>query len=340
MAKALRTCLFFVLVLGPAAADCAVNLYGSKGVTPQAVQQGSLGSCFFHASIASLAAVRPDLLRQTIQQDAKGNLSVRFADGKLENVYLDDVQYARSSGYDQSDGLWVAVLFRGYAQRTLRAALLTALEKSALPATFKLPMTGFVKSSDFVLLAYDRAIRSQIDQEGNISRNRLKARLREELAVVPVGAAWKERAVQMVDSSGFLESITAAVKANGELFGAYRAVGQGGLPERVLNAFAGASRSYTIGPAQANVAAIESALRNRQAVVIWTGQSYTPPSPADWYIPVHAYSVLAVNPQQGTLAVRNPWGHHPEPAGEFTLPLEVFSSAYAGLSTSAPNPGT
>src|SRR6266545_4363319 len=107
MAYAFRALFALLLCLLPGTAFSATELYGKIGVAPQAVRQGLLGSCYFHASIASLASVRPELLRDAVRQDAKGNLSVRFADGKVENVYLDDVQYARSSGYDISEGLWV-----------------------------------------------------------------------------------------------------------------------------------------------------------------------------------------------------------------------------------------
>src|SRR5581483_3719354 len=37
----------------------------------------------------------------------------------------------------------------------------------------------------------------------------------------------------------FVDSLTETIKQNGELFGAYRAVGQGGIAERVMRAIVG-----------------------------------------------------------------------------------------------------
>ena len=43
------------------------DLYGSKGIVPEAVRQGRLGSCYFHAVIAAMAERRPDAIRKMIQ---------------------------------------------------------------------------------------------------------------------------------------------------------------------------------------------------------------------------------------------------------------------------------
>ena len=90
----------------------AADLYGPQGVKPQAVRQGKLGSCYFHAVIAALAEFQAEGLERMIQAHSDGGYTVRFADGVKENAYAEDVQYTRESGYDLSEGLWVAVLFR------------------------------------------------------------------------------------------------------------------------------------------------------------------------------------------------------------------------------------
>ena len=46
----------FGTVPGARSAD---DLYGSKGIVPEAVVQGKLGSCYFHAVIAALASGVP-----------------------------------------------------------------------------------------------------------------------------------------------------------------------------------------------------------------------------------------------------------------------------------------
>jgi hypothetical protein len=339
------TLLLFSLASSFAYSDTA--LYGGRGVSPQAVRQGSIGSCYFYASIAALAGTQPDLLRQSILSDENGGLRVRFADGKIEQVHAEDVQFARNSDFDLSEGLWVAVLFRGYAQRTLRAALIDSVNASSLLPPLKSLTSGLIANNDLLLLAYDRAIRSQIRQSGNISRDGLKAQLTKELASVPMLGLWKDRAVEMIDSSGFFESLVAQIEANGELFGAYRAVGHGGLSEEVLSAFAGDAHTYDIKNRDKAAAAISQAMQKHQAVVAWTDDSpldtltskaHSPldDDAEDWYLRAHAYTVLAVNTTAGTVTMRNPWASHPDPQGEFTLSLDEFVSAYTGFSTSAP----
>jgi hypothetical protein len=343
-----------LLLLGFAAAALAqseAELFGSKGIRPELVRQGSLGNCYFYASIAALAGTQPELLRQAIRSNEEGGLSVYFADGKSETVRPEDVQFARKSGFDRSQGLWVSVLFRGYAQRTLRAALIQSVDQSGLPSPLKLFTGRMIDDSDLLLLAYDRAIRSQIDQAGDISRDGLKKQLQVELASVPLLGIWKDDIVEAMDARGFFENLAAQVKANGELFGAYRSAGSGGMPEQVLTAFTGEAHSYRIEARKDSAVTLAHALQNHQAIVAWTRDSDTPAQDKahstpgneaeDWYIPGHAYSVLSVDTDSGTVTMRNPWGNHPMPQGEFTLSMERFSSAYVAFSASASpqNPG-
>jgi hypothetical protein len=337
-----------LLLLGCAAAGWAgsdAELFGGQGVSPQAVRQGSLGNCYFYASIAALAGTQPELLRQAIRSDEDGGLQVYFADGKHETVRSEDVQFARKSGFDRSQGLWVAVLFRGYAQRTLRAALIQSVDQSGLPSPLKLFTSRMIDESDLLLLAYDRAIRSQIDQAGEISRDGLKKQLQVEIASVPLLGIWKDDIVEAMDSHGFFENLAAQVKANGELFGAYRSAGSGGMPEQVLTAFTGDAHSFRIETRKDAAIALAHALQNHQAVVAWTRDSDSPARDTEpplsangvggWYIPGHAYSVLSLDTESDAVTLRNPWGSHPTPQGEFTLSMERFFTAYVAFSTSA-----
>lgn len=343
MIRSLGPVAFLLLSIASGLAQANGALYSDKGIIPDAVRQGSIGSCYFYASVAALAATQPEVLRQSIRTGDDGQLSVLFADGRIEEIHAEDVQFARKGGLDHSEGLWVAVLFRGYAQRTLRTALIQSVNSSGMPAPLKSFSSGLIADSNTVLLAYDRAIRSQIDQSGDISRSGLKLQLRKELTAIPLLGMWKDNIVEMMDSSGFFESLSAQVKANGELFGAYRAVGAGGLSERVLSAFTGGAHSYEIKNRHESLAAISLALKSRKAVVAWTGESQVRASGAqssidedagDWYVPEHAYTVLAVNSDSGTVTMRNPWGDHPEPDGEFTLSTASFTTDYIGYSAS------
>jgi len=136
-------------------------LYGAHGISPQAVRQGQLGSCYFHATIAALAKIAPGTLRSAISQNPNGGYKVHFYSGADEAVYASDVEYGRTHGYDRSEGTWVAVLMRAYAQRVLRQSLVVAIQKSDVIPVFIHPMAiSWLDGSDTLLVAYDRAIRS------------------------------------------------------------------------------------------------------------------------------------------------------------------------------------
>ena len=121
----------------------ADDLYGSKGIAPEAVRQGRLGSCYFHAVIAAMAERRPETIRKMIQSNADGSYTVTFGDGKKETAYAEDLRYTHESGYDLSDGEWVAVLFRSYAQKVLRESL---LQDSRFKASAAVSLGGSRKS--------------------------------------------------------------------------------------------------------------------------------------------------------------------------------------------------
>jgi hypothetical protein len=334
----------FALCAGPCLAVTDAELYGAAGITPQAVRQGTIGSCYFYATVASIARAHPEALRRAILRDGGGDVSVRFTDGETEAVSLRDVEFARTSNYDQSDGLWVGVLLRGFAQRTLRKAMADWVERANLgPVAARVASAAL--GSDLVLMAYDRAIRSQVDQVGGLDRQRLKVRLRQEVDSVPAPDSWKDSAVDYLDSTGFFESLSQQVKANGELFGAYRAVGQGGMVGRVMAALLGPSETRRVVNAGEALAAMDAALRRGAAVVASTADStgqaiatragYSGGAPVDdWYVARHAYSVLAVNQSARTVTLRNPWGDHPKPGGEFSIPAELFAVAFGVLDMS------
>lgn len=304
------------------------ELYGISGVRAQAVRQGSLGSCYFHSAIAAIAATDPDMLKHAIEAAKEGQWKVSFADGKAENVYLNDVQYTRNSGFDRSEGLWVSILFRAYAQRVMREGLLEAVKASEFPPVIKSTGTSFFSSNDLLLLVYDRAVRVTISQEGEIDRRLLAANLDKEMAAVSISADTRKLLLHMLDSKGYFDALAAKVKTNGELFGAYRAVGQGGLPEEVLSAFTGKANGVNVTGNQF-VAALTRAQQSHLAVTASTGSGFMPKlSGKDWYVESHAYTILNFDSDQKRVTLRNPWGDHPDPDGTFTIPLDTFSSAY------------
>lgn len=335
-----------LLVGLPLALGAEPQLYGPQGITPEAVRQGRLGSCYFHAVIAALADTHPESLRQMIQENSDGTYRVEFADGQAEIAYPEDIRYSREIGYDVSDGWWVAVLFRAYAQKVLRRALADAIEKSDMLALVKPYARDFVLSNDAAVLAYDRAIRSQVDQNGNVDRAGLQAKLKQKLTAIPVSASLKDSLVGELNSGGFFDTLAETIRQNGELFGAYRAVGQGGIAEQVMETLVGTVRTERIRSERQATAAVTRALAARQPVVACTGGSRfydqvatgkaLPPETDAWYVNGHCYTVLGFDTASGTVKLRNPWAHHPDPDGVFSLPLAVFLPAFYGVVTPGP----
>src|ERR1035437_7764404 len=144
---------FLALIYPVQAGRAADDLYGAKGISPQAVQQGRLGSCYFHAVIAALAQHNQDEIRKMIQSNPGGNYTVTFGDGKKETAYAEDLRYTHESGYDLSDGEWVAVLFRSYAQKVLRESLLQDIQASDIFPLLKTPAEQVVALSVQLFLA-------------------------------------------------------------------------------------------------------------------------------------------------------------------------------------------
>jgi len=319
------------------------DLYGPKGIVPEAVRQGKLGSCYFHAVIAALAQRREGVIHKMIQSNSDGSYTVTFGDGKKETAYPEDLRYTHDSGYDLSDGQWVAVLFRAYAQRVLRESLLQAIEASDIFPLLKQPAEQLVASSDPPVLAYDRAIRAQVDQYGNINRADLEAGLKKEMAPISVPDSMKSSLIGMLESGGFFDKMVTMIQQNGELFGAYRAVGQGGIADRVMQTMAGSTRfQENQSEAQAGTALAE-AVKGGMPIVACTGGSrfyhevaegHALPADTDpWYVNAHCYTVLGYNSGAGTVNLRNPWAKHPDPDGIFDLPLRTFIPAYQGIVT-------
>jgi hypothetical protein len=324
----------------------AQPLYGQEGISPQAVKQGSLGSCYFHSVAAALAASNPDDIRKMIHAEKDGTYTVRFVDGRKEIAYPEDIQYSRTSGYDLSDGLWVAVLFRAYAQRVLREALVQAVEKSEMLSLVKHYAEDFVESNDAVVLAYDRAIRASVDQQGEIDKAKLEAQVKSELQPIDVPDDIKDSMVKLIESGGFLDSVATMIKENGELFGAYRAVGHGGIAVRAMTALAGKSVEIPNQSAAQLSGALADATRAHRPIVACTaGSRYyqqladnqpIPDSAKPWYVNAHCFTVLGYDSNTQTVTLRNPWGQPPQPDGIFRLPLTEFLPAFRGIATTEP----
>ena len=323
--------LAIVLGLAPVAAQTSDTLFGADGVSPRAVRQGVLGSCYFHASIASLARTVPETLRNAISQLPDGSYRVRFFDGPAERVFPEDVAYGRSHGYDNSEGGWVLVLMRAYAQRTVR--LENSIQQSRLiPALAKPMALSWVEQSGPLLVAYDRAIRTVIQQDGVLDKAALKRTLAVQLKTLGVSNLEAATLEGFLDESGFFDALALTVQQNGEVFGDYKGVGQGGIPERVMQAFVGRGRTGMV----ATDKLLPEQLRELHSgklimvAITWTASPAAEfkDNSTDWWVANHAYSVLDYDDVAGTVRLRNPWGRRPKPDGSFNVPLAVFLRAY------------
>jgi hypothetical protein len=324
-----------------AGAWCAepASLYGTHGVSPQAVLQGTLGSCYFHASIAALSKIAPEKLRAAISENPGGGYRVRFVDGPDEIVMPEDVAFARDRVYDRSEGTWVAVLMRGYAQRQLRQSLVHAIDKSDMIPSYVKPIAlSLLNQSDQLLIGYDRAVRSVVQQDGVIDKAALKTKLAAQLSALGV----PDTAVQMLggfmEERGFYETIVLTVEQNGEVFGAYKSLGQGGVPVRVFEAFQGKGFSGLVADKKLTMEQLRRLSTGHIAMVAgsWGTPSGAGYSNANWWVAGHCYTVLNFDEEAQTVTLRNPWGAKPDPDGVFTIPLATFLDAYEFYTYSQP----
>ena len=152
--------------------------------------------------------------------------------------------------------------------------------------------------------------------------------------------------VNLIESAGFLDSVAAMIRENGEIFGAYRAVGHGGIAGRAMTALAGKSVEVPSQSLTEMSDALASATRARRPLVACTaGSRYyqqlankqsIPEAAKPWYVNAHCFTVLGYNPDSQTVTLRNPWGQPPQPDGIFKLPLTEFLPAFRGIVTTEP----
>ena len=306
-------------------------LYGAHGISPQSVRQGQLGSCYFHATIAALAKTAPGTLRNAIRRNPNGGYKVHFFSGTDEAVYSSDVTYGREHGYDRSEGTWVAVLMRAYAQRALRQSLIVAIHKSDMIPVFIQPMAiSWLDGSDMLLVAYDRAVRSVVSQDGTMDQYALKQNLAAELHTEGIPSTEAKALVGFLDEKGFFAVLAQTVRENGEVFGAYKGLGQGGIPVRVMEAFLGKAYAGLMNDREQTMEQLRRFRADGVAMV--AGTKPTAPNEqiasANWWVASHCYTLMSYDEAAQTVTLRNPWGGHPGPDGTFTLPLSVYLDGY------------
>jgi hypothetical protein len=237
----------------------------------------------------------------------------------------------------------VLVLMRGYAQRVLRLSLVQAIQQSSLIPIFVKPIAlSWLDQSGMLLVAYDRAVRSVVNQDGEVGKAALKAKLGDQLKAIGVPQEQAQELAGFLDEKGFFDALALTVRQNGEVFGAYKRLGQGQIPVRVIEAFMGSAQAGLVnakdtGPLMEQLRRLHA---GGVAVVAGTKISIADPlfvtQNKSWYVPGHAYSVLDYDEDGGTVTLRNPWGALPGPDGVFTIPFAVFQQGYEAYSYSQP----
>jgi hypothetical protein len=231
----------------------------------------------------------------------------------------------------------VAILFRGYALRTLRQAIREAIERSDRSALAKRESINLIADSNLGLEAYDRVIRAVVNPQGDISAASVGMELHKELRALRLPESVVTRLEQLLSSRGVFDSVSSMVHQNGELFGAYRAAGNGGLPQGVFIAFAGIGRTLNGLNSTQLMEELSRVQRGRFGAVAGTEHEtlqqiaaqgkFVPNGATQWYVPSHAYTIL--NYQGTTVTLRNPWGDHPDSAnGVFSLTLNDFQKFF------------
>ena len=325
-------------------------LFGSHGIAPTAVRQGAIGSCFIFATIAGLAERNPGRIEASIRALPSGDYRVAFARGPAEIVSPADVVYARRKGFDRSTGLWASLLFRAYAQRVERAALLEAVEAdNSAPFFLRAGVLEMLRepnaAGDLLFGAYDRSLRAAIGTRGQIDAASLRAHLRLQLDAVqaPAGApamattllnAAKQSILNAAMGQELIQTLAQAVQQNPEAFGAYRAVNNGGELIQAMRAWTGDAQDYVRADPE-TVARILAPASDAGDVITaatashWHGAAAAPA----WWVPNHAYTVLGFDAARQAVQIRNPWGTQPAPNGESWVSLADFQAGFIDLVT-------
>jgi hypothetical protein len=213
----------------------------------------------------------------------------------------------------------------------VRQGLVDAIEHSdAVPAFMRPIAEGWLNDSGLLVVVWDRSIRLVISQDGTVDRDSLKQNLDQAARKTGLPAAEIDTLVTLLDQKGFFEAMATMVAQNGEVFGAYKSIGQGGIPSRVIEAFLGPAQSVETTNRQSLDPQLERLHLGGVAMVAHSQR--TPPGPpvtgSDWYVAGHAYTVLDYDPAIQMVRLRNPWGAKPYPDGVFSVPLGVFVQGF------------
>lgn len=96
------------------------DLYGSEdpldSIIPEAINQGTIGDCYFLSALGSVAANDPESIRDMIEDNGDGTYTVTFPGDPDNPITVDAPTEAELSLYVRSEehGIWPAVLEKAY----------------------------------------------------------------------------------------------------------------------------------------------------------------------------------------------------------------------------------
>lgn len=100
------------------------NLYSRAGgshesIKSKFVKQGSLKDCYFHAALAAVAEVRPDLIKKMIHDNKDGTYNVTFADDAKHPLRVKALTESEKMLYGSTTegGLWPLLIEKAYGEQ-------------------------------------------------------------------------------------------------------------------------------------------------------------------------------------------------------------------------------
>jgi hypothetical protein len=158
----------------------------------------------------------------------------------------------------------------------------------------------------------------------------LKQSLAAELHTEGIPSSEAQALVGFLDEKGFFAALAKTVQENGEVFGAYKSLGQGGIPVRVMEAFMGKAYAGFTNNSQQTMQQLRRFRAGRVAMVAGTKDAAPNQqiAGASWWVAAHCYTLMSYDDAAQTVTLRNPWASHPGPDGTFTLPLSVYLDGY------------
>ena len=182
--------------------------------------------------------------------------------------------------------------------------------------------------SDLPLVAYDRAVRAVVRQDGVLDKALLKTKLTAQLSALGVPSAEADMLGGFLDG-GILRRGGAFGRAERRGLRGVQKPGPGRRSGVGLRGISGQERGGHGGRQEAHRRPIGAAARGPGG---HRGRTWaTPPNDevakANWWVESHAYTVLDYDETAQAVTLRNPWAAKPDPDGVFT-PLADFLDSY------------